>query len=40
MKLFLKILGGLVLLAVLAVGGFAAFVAVDGIPIIRPSPRT
>lgn len=38
MKLFFKILGGLVLLLVLVVGGFAAFVAIDGIPKYKTSP--
>jgi mono/diheme cytochrome c family protein len=32
MKLFFKILGGLVLLLALLAGGFAAFVAIDGVP--------
>ncbi len=38
MKLFFKILGGLVLLLVLVVGGFAAFVAIDGIPKYKTAP--
>lgn len=32
MKRFLKIVGGIVLLVLLAAGGFAAFIAIDGIP--------
>lgn len=38
MKLSFKILGGLVLLLVLAVGGFLAYVAVDGIPKYKADP--
>ena len=38
MKLFFKILGGIVLLLVLVVGGFAAFVAIDGIPHYKTNP--
>ncbi len=38
MKLFFKILGGLILLILLAAGGFAAFVAIDGIPHYPTKP--
>jgi mono/diheme cytochrome c family protein len=38
MKLFFKILGGIVLLLVLVVGGFAAFVAIDGVPKYKTNP--
>jgi mono/diheme cytochrome c family protein len=38
MKTFFKILGGLVLLLILAAGGFAAYVAIDGIPKYETAP--
>ncbi|MDB5104191.1 MAG: putative diheme cytochrome c-553 [Fibrobacteres bacterium] len=38
MKTFFKILGGLVLLVLLAAGGFAAFVAIDGVPRYAAKP--
>ncbi|MBW8887509.1 MAG: c-type cytochrome [Fibrobacteres bacterium] len=38
MKMFFKILGGLVLLLVVGVGGFLAFIAIDGIPHYKTEP--
>jgi len=38
MKLFFKILGGLVLLLIVGVGGFLAFIAIDGIPRYKTDP--
>ncbi len=38
MKMFFKILGGLVLLLLVGVGGFLAFIAIDGIPRYKTAP--
>jgi mono/diheme cytochrome c family protein len=38
MKSLFKILGGIVLLVVLLAGGFAAFIAIDGIPKYKTAP--
>jgi mono/diheme cytochrome c family protein len=38
MKMFFKILGGLVLLLIVGVGGFLAFIAIDGIPSYKTDP--